>query len=130
MPCLNEAETLGRCIDKAIGYLQRSGIVGEVVIADNGSTDGSQNIARAHGARVVDVTEQGYGAALMGGIDAARGRYIIMGDSDESYDFSSLDAFVAKLREGYDLVMWVIGLRGVLLPVPCQCSIGTLGTQY
>ena len=105
MPCLNEAETLAVCIDKAMGYLERSGVVGEVVIADNGSTDGSQDIARAHGARVVPVAERGYGAALIGGIKAAHGRYIIMGDADDSYDFSSLDAFVAKLREGADLVM-------------------------
>lgn len=105
MPCLNEAETLEVCITKALGYLQRSGLSGEVVVADNGSTDGSQEIARSLGARVVDVPEKGYGAALLGGIDSARGRYVIMGDADDSYDFSSLDAFVERLRAGDDLVM-------------------------
>lgn len=105
MPCLNEAETLATCIDKAQSYLTRSGIKGEVLIADNGSTDGSQEIARRHGARVVDVPSRGYGAALLGGIAAAQGRYIIMGDADDSYDFSQLDNFVAALRAGSDLVM-------------------------
>ncbi|MGU3493644.1 glycosyltransferase family 2 protein [Xanthobacteraceae bacterium A53D] len=105
MPCLNEAETLGVCVDKAMAYLARTGISGEVLIADNGSTDGSQAIATAGGARVVPVPERGYGAALKGGIAAARGRYIIMGDADDSYDFSQLDAFVTKLREGKDIVM-------------------------
>ena len=105
MPCLNEAETLAVCIGKARGFLERTGIAGEVLIADNGSTDGSQEIARAAGARVVDVAEKGYGAALMGGIEAARGRYVIMGDADDSYDFANLDAFVAALRGGNALVM-------------------------
>jgi glycosyltransferase involved in cell wall biosynthesis len=105
MPCLNEAETLAVCIDKAQGYLERSGVVGEVIIADNGSTDGSQDIARAHGARVVDVPAKGYGSALMGGIEAARGAYVIMGDADDSYDFSKLDQFVERLRAGDELVM-------------------------
>lgn len=105
MPCLNEAETLAICIDKAMDYLRRSGVSGEVLIADNGSDDGSQEIARSHGARVVDIEGRGYGAALGGGIRAARGRYVIMGDSDDSYDFSNLDKFVDKLREGYELVM-------------------------
>ncbi len=105
MPCLNEAETLKTCIDKAMGYLKQSGIKGEVVIGDNGSTDGSQQIARDAGARVVDVPRRGYGAALMGAIEGSRGKYVIMGDSDDSYDFSSLDLHVEKLREGYDLVM-------------------------
>ncbi len=105
MPCLNEAETLATCINKALGYLERSGVAGEVVIADNGSTDGSQQIARDLGARVVDVEAKGYGNALMGGIKASRGTYVIMGDADDSYDFSSLDAFVEKLREGADVVM-------------------------
>ena len=88
-----------------MGYLERSGVVGEVVIADNGSTDGSQDIARAHGARVVDVPAKGYGSALMGGIDAARGQYVIMGDADDSYDFSELEPFVERLRAGDELVM-------------------------
>ncbi|MBM7504178.1 DPM/DPG synthase family glycosyltransferase [Agromyces aurantiacus] len=105
MPCLNEAETLATCIDKANGYLARSGVAGEVIVADNGSTDGSQDIARAHGARVVDVEAKGYGNALMGGIEAARGDYVIMGDADDSYDFSRLDAFVERLRAGDQLVM-------------------------
>lgn len=105
MPCLNEAETLGTCVRKAMDYLARSGVAGEVLIADNGSTDGSQAIAQGLGARVVAVPERGYGAALIAGIRAARGRFVIMGDSDDSYDFTALDPFVAKLREGYDLVM-------------------------
>lgn len=105
MPCLNEAETLAVCVDKAKAYLARSGVQGEVLIADNGSTDGSQDIARSHGARVVAVADRGYGAAILGGVAAARGRYVIMGDADDSYDFSALDPFVARLREGADLVM-------------------------
>ncbi|WP_345763837.1 glycosyltransferase family 2 protein [Diaminobutyricibacter sp. McL0608] len=105
MPCLNEAETLATCIDKARGYLDRSGVVGEVVIADNGSTDGSQAIAEAHGARVVNVVDKGYGAALLGGIAAANGTYVIMGDADDSYDFANLDQFVERLRAGDELVM-------------------------
>ena len=105
MPCLNEAETLGRCIAKAQAYLVRAGVVGEVLIADNGSTDGSQAIARRLGARVVEVPAPGYGAALQGGIASARGRYVIMGDSDDSYDFSALDLFVDRLRQGFALVM-------------------------
>jgi hypothetical protein len=104
MPCLNEAETLGTCIDKANRALGESGIVGEVVVADNGSSDGSRAIAVERGARVVPVAERGYGHALMGGIAAARGRYVLMGDADESYDFEQLPRFVEKLREGYDLV--------------------------
>ncbi len=105
MPCLDEAETLGVCIDKAKSFLWRTGIAGEVVIADNGSTDGSQAIARARGARVVESKARGYGAALIAGIRAARGRYVIMGDSDNSYDFANLDLFVEKLRAGNDMVM-------------------------
>jgi hypothetical protein len=105
MPCLNEAETLGTCVRKAMDYLARSGIAGEVLVADNGSTDGSQEIARGLGARVVPVAERGYGAALIAGIAAARGRFVIMGDSDDSYDFTALDPFVAQLRKGYQLVM-------------------------
>lgn len=105
MPCLNEAESLEICIRKAQGYLERSGVSGEVLIADNGSTDGSQEIARGLGARVVGVEQKGYGSALIGGIEAARGKYVIMGDADDSYDFSQLDAFVEKLRMGHPLVM-------------------------
>ena len=105
MPCLNEAETLATCIRKARGYLDRTGIVGEVIIADNGSTDGSQKLAVDNGARLVDVKVRGYGAALSGAIHAARGKFVIMADADDSYDFSRLDPFVTKLREGFDLVM-------------------------
>lgn len=105
MPCLNEAETLATCIDQAMKFLQQQNINGEVLIADNGSTDNSQKIAVGHGARLINVDTKGYGAALMGGIEAARGQYIMMGDADESYDFSALNLFVEKLREGFDLVM-------------------------
>jgi glycosyltransferase involved in cell wall biosynthesis len=105
MPCLNEAETLGACIAKAQAFLARKRVAGEIVVADNGSTDESQEIARQHGARVVYVPTRGYGAALLGGIEAARGRYIVMGDADDSYDFSSLDAYLDQLRGGADLVM-------------------------
>jgi glycosyltransferase involved in cell wall biosynthesis len=105
MPCLNEALTVGTCIDKAFRFLARTGIGGEVLIADNGSTDGSQAIAASFGARVVSIPQKGYGAALNGGIEAARGRFIIMGDADDSYDFLTLDPFVAELRAGADLVM-------------------------
>ncbi|HME58909.1 MAG TPA: glycosyltransferase family 2 protein [Terracidiphilus sp.] len=105
MPCLNEAETLASCIRKAQSYLRRSGISGEIVIGDNGSTDGSQEIAAKLGARVIHIPIRGYGAALYGAVTAAHGRYCIMGDSDDSYDFENLDAFVEKLRAGYDVVM-------------------------
>jgi glycosyltransferase involved in cell wall biosynthesis len=105
IPCLNEAETLAICVQKAMGFLEREGIRGEVIVADNGSTDGSQTIATRNGARLVPVPERGYGAALLGGINAARGKYVIMGDADDSYDLANLEAFVAKLREGADLVM-------------------------
>ncbi len=105
MPCLDEAETIAVCIKKAQGYKARRDITGEVLIADNGSTDGSQAIAEGLGARVVAVAEKGYGSALLGGIEAAKGRYVIQGDADDSYDFSDLDNFVEKLREGHDLVM-------------------------
>ena len=105
MPCLNEEETIGLCIRKALSFLEQHQIRGEVLIADNGSTDQSRDIARRLGARVVDVEAKGYGSALLGGIRAAKGQYIIMGDSDDSYDFLNLMPFVSKLREGYDLVM-------------------------
>jgi glycosyltransferase involved in cell wall biosynthesis len=105
MPCLNEAATIVRCIAKARAFLAASAVAGEIVVADNGSTDGSQGLARAHGARVVDITERGYGSALRGGIEAALGTYVIMGDSDDSYDFSALNGFLDRLREGHDLVM-------------------------
>jgi len=105
MPCLNEAETLAVCIRKARSYLAESGVSGEILIADNGSTDGSQQIAETEGARVVNVTARGYGAALIGGIEAARGTYTIMGDADDSYDFTRLGPFLDRLRAGSDLVM-------------------------
>jgi hypothetical protein len=105
MPCLNEARTVGRCVDTARVALERMGVRGEVLVADNGSTDGSPDIARAHGARVVHVERKGYGSALQAGIAAARGRYVIMGDADDSYDFSRLEGFVERLRQGDDLVM-------------------------
>jgi glycosyltransferase involved in cell wall biosynthesis len=105
MPCLNEAETIATCVKKASSYLSKSNIRGEILVADNGSTDGSREIAQGLGARVVSICERGYGAALIGGIEAAKGHFVIMGDADDSYDFSQLDGFVAKLREGYDLVM-------------------------
>lgn len=105
MPCLNESKTLKICIDKALRFLKENNIDGEVLIADNGSTDGSQEIAINAGARVVDIAEKGYGSALIGGCNNALGKYVIMGDSDDSYDFSNLMPFVEKLREGYELVM-------------------------
>jgi glycosyltransferase involved in cell wall biosynthesis len=105
MPCLNEAETVETCVRKTIGFFEDSGIDGEVIIADNGSTDGSQQLARDAGARVVPVVDKGYGNALMGGIRAARGKYVAMGDADDSYDFTTLGPFLDELREGADLVM-------------------------
>lgn len=105
LPCLNEAETLEVCVHKALGFLKRTGIKGEVIVADNGSTDGSRQIAVDAGARLVPVPVRGYGAALTGGIAAAYGRYVIMGDADDSYDLTQLDAFVERLRAGADLVM-------------------------
>lgn len=105
MPCLDEAETLGTCIAKARRFLDERGVAGEIIVADNGSTDGSQAIAAAAGARVVDVPTRGYGAALAGGIAAARGEYVVVGDADDSYDFTALMPFLEKLRAGHDLVM-------------------------
>jgi glycosyltransferase involved in cell wall biosynthesis len=113
MPCLNEAETLALCINKANTWIANSDITAEVVIADNGSTDGSRTIAESLGARVVPVEQRGYGSALFHGSMAARGEWIIMGDSDDSYDFSKLDVFVRKLQEGFDLVMGNRFLGGI-----------------
>lgn len=105
MPCLNEAQTVRSCIEEARGFLDRHGVAGEIVLADNGSADGSRKIAAACGARVVDVPERGYGAALQAGIAAARGRYVVMGDADGSYDFGHLEGFLDRLRRGDQLVM-------------------------
>ncbi|MBQ9987410.1 MAG: glycosyltransferase family 2 protein [Erysipelotrichales bacterium] len=105
MPCLNEADSLAFCIQEARNCIERLHLEAEILIADNGSDDGSLDIARENGARVISVIERGYGATLRGGIEAARGQYIIMGDSDGSYDFSSLDLFVEGLREGNSLVI-------------------------
>lgn len=104
MPCLNEADTIGSCIGKATRAMMRHGVAGEVIVADNGSTDGSQVVAASLGARVVAVTKRGYGNALMGGIAEARGKYIIMGDADDSYDFGEIPSFLCELRAGADLV--------------------------
>ena len=113
MPCLNEAETLETCIDKAQRVLNDLEIEGEIIVADNGSTDGSQEIAKRKGVRLVEVETRGYGSALMGGIAATRGKFVIMGDADDSYDFTALRPFVAKLRDGYDLVMGNRFLGGI-----------------
>jgi len=113
MPCLNEAETLAICIQKANSWIAKSGLACEVIIADNGSTDGSQDIALANGAIGVPVAARGYGSALFAGCQAADGEWIVMGDSDDSYDFSNLNAFVIKLNEGYDLVMGNRFLGGI-----------------
>ena len=105
LPCLNEAETLEVCVRKALGSLAALGVRGEVLVSDNGSTDGSQEIAQRAGARVVHAPRRGYGAALIAGIGAARGRYVIMADADDSYDLENLGPFVEKLRAGHDVVM-------------------------
>lgn len=105
MPCLNEANTVAACIAAALRFLAESGVEGEVLVADNGSTDASQDLARQAGARVIDVPRRGYGAALLAGIEAAAGRYVIMGDADDSYDFSSLHGYLHQLRRGEHLVM-------------------------
>jgi glycosyltransferase involved in cell wall biosynthesis len=112
MPCLNEHETLGPCIETARAALCDHGVAGEIVVADNGSTDGSRELARRLGARVVVTAQRGYGNALMVGIAAARGRYVLIGDADGSYDFRALPAFVEKLRDGYDLVQGCRLARG------------------
>jgi glycosyltransferase involved in cell wall biosynthesis len=120
MPCLNEARSLPLCIEKIQRVFEQESIAGEIVVADNGSVDGSQNIARGMGARVVVVEQKGYGSALMGGIGAARGRYLIMGDSDDSYDFRDIPRFLEKLRAGYDLVMgnrFVGGIQPGAMPL-------------
>jgi glycosyltransferase involved in cell wall biosynthesis len=105
MPCLDEALTVETCVQKARAYLTKRHIVGEILVADNGSTDGSQSLAEAAGARVVAIKDKGYGAALLGGIEAAKGRFVIMADADDSYDFTDLDGFVDELRRGFKLVV-------------------------
>lgn len=105
LPCLNEEKTVGNCVAQARSFLEMSEVNGEVIVADNGSTDRSIKVAKKSGARVVHVTSMGYGSALMGGIKSAKGKYIIMADADESYDLVNLMPFVEKLRAGYDLVM-------------------------
>jgi glycosyltransferase involved in cell wall biosynthesis len=115
MPCLNERATVATCVKKALGAMVQHGIRGEVIVADNGSTDGSQQLATESGARVVPIEKRGYGSALRGGIAAARGRFVLMGDADDSYDFTQAHLFVNKLREGYDLVMGN-RFRGGILP--------------
>src|SRR6202162_1401916 len=105
MPCLNEAETLAKCIGHAQNAVKKGGFTAEIIVADNGSTDGSQLVAGELGVRVVDVSRKGYGSALIGGIDAARGRFVVMGDADDSYDFEAIAPLIDKLREGYDLVV-------------------------
>src|SRR5712692_3726807 len=105
MPCLNEAATLPACIAMAREAIANGGYSAEIIVADNGSSDGSQPLARELGARVVDVQRKGYGSALIGGIDAAQGRFVVMGDADASYDFAAIAPLIARLREGYDLVV-------------------------
>lgn len=120
MPCLNESRTLATCIRKARSTMEALGIRGEIIVADNGSTDGSQELALTEGARVVDVETRGYGSALRGGIAAAHGKYVIMGDADDSYDFTQLADFIRKLDEGYDLVMgnrFQGGIRRGAMPI-------------
>jgi glycosyltransferase involved in cell wall biosynthesis len=105
MPCLNEAETLASCIQKAQNAIEKDGLAAEIIVADNGSTDGSQVIAKELGVRVVPIDRKGYGSALIGGINAASGRFVIMGDADDSYDFTAIAPLIDKLHEGYDLVV-------------------------
>jgi glycosyltransferase involved in cell wall biosynthesis len=105
MPCLNEAETLAKCIRHAQNAVSKDGLSAEIIVADNGSTDGSQQIARDLGVRVVDVSRKGYGSTLIGGIDAAQGQLVVMGDADDSYDFEAIGPLIARLRDGYDLVV-------------------------
>ena len=113
MPCLNEVETLAACIAEAREAISKGGYTAEIIVADNGSTDGSQLVARELGAKVVDVQRKGYGSALIGGIDAAQGRFVVMGDADASYDFAAIAPLIAKLRDGYDLVVGNRFLGGI-----------------
>jgi Glycosyl transferase family 2 len=113
MPCLDEARTVGGCVEKAWRTLRRMGLRGEVIVADNGSIDGSREVARTHGAQVLEVPRRGYGCALRAGIAAARGRYVVMGDADDSYDFTQVGPFIERLREGHDLVVGNRFLGGI-----------------
>jgi glycosyltransferase involved in cell wall biosynthesis len=113
MPCLNEAETLAKCITHAKAAIASGSLSAEIIVADNGSTDESQRIAKELGARVVDVPRKGYGSALIGGIDAAQGRFVVMGDADDSYDFEAIGPLIERLREGYDLVVGNRFLGGI-----------------
>ena len=136
LPCLNEQETVALCVQKAVAALKTAGIYGEVIVADNGSTDGSVELAQSAGARVVHVDQRGYGNALRGGIQAARGTYVLMADSDDSYDFTHIPRFVEQLRHGSDLVMgnrFLGGIREGAMPVlhrylgnPVLTAIGRL----
>ncbi len=126
MPCLNEEKSIGFCIDEAQRFLEESGICGEVVIADNYSSDSSKEIAISLGARVVDIAEKGYGKALIGGIKAAKGKYIIIGDCDGSYDFYNLSGFIKKLRDGYALVMgnrFLGGIESGAMPISHKIGV-------
>ena len=128
MPCLNEAETLARCIEKAKLGLQKAGVRGEILIADNGSTDGSQAIAEKAGARLVPVKARGYGSALIGGTRAAAGEWVIMGDADDSYDFSDINGFVKKFSEGYELIMGCRLPAGGRARQRARCSAASVPT--
>ena len=134
IPCLNESETIGSCIEKAKNSLRELNLKGEIIVADNGSVDDSRDIAQSLMARTVSVEEKGYGSALQGGIEAARGKWIVMGDADDSYDFGNIKPFVEKLEEGYDLVnglptperWWKDHERGDALETPLDRQPGPL----
>ena len=129
MPCLNEAETIAARVEKGLGFLQREGVVGEVVVADNGSTDGSLRIARQLGARVVDVPTRGYGAALIAGISAARGCFVIMGDADDSYDFNALEPFLKNCAMAR-IWSWAIASKAASNPERCRRCIAISAIRY
>ena len=129
IPCLNEAETLGICVQKSKRSLIRSGLSGSVLVADNGSTDGSQNIAISEGADLVQVKNKGYGSVLMGGINATKTEYLIMGDADDSYALDDLQLFITKLDEGFDLVMGN-RFQGGWPPERCPGFISISGTRF